>query len=53
MEQTADVLLLQSANVMRKSMSIHAFLPDSWHQRALHHGLLASSMYMFFTLAAC
>ena len=33
--QTADVLLLQSSNVMRKSMSIHALietssLPDSW-----------------------
>ena len=37
-QQTADVLLLQSSNVMSKSMSIHALterssLPDSWHIR--------------------
>ena len=35
-----DVLLLQSSNVMRKSMPIHTLierlsLPDSWHQRGM------------------
>ena len=39
-QQTADVLLLQSSNVMRKSMSIHALidiiLACSWHQRGMH-----------------
>ena len=39
-QQTADVLLLQSSDVMRNSMSIHAltersYLPDSWHQRGM------------------
>ena len=37
-QQTADVLLLQSSNTMRKSMSIHALietssLPDSWQSQ--------------------
>ena len=39
-QQTADILLLQSSNVMRKSMSMHALterssLPDSWDQRGM------------------
>ena len=36
-QQTADVLLPQSSNVMRKSMSIHALtsLPDSRHKRGM------------------
>ena len=56
-QQTADVLLLQSSNVMRKSKSIHALterssLPDSWHKRGMQHNLQANSKYKklkFFT----
>ena len=39
-QQTADILLLQSSNVMGKSMSNHALTersssPDSWHQKSM------------------
>ena len=54
-KQTADILLLWSSK--GKSMSMYALterssLPDSWHQRALHHSLQANSMYKFFTFGS-
>ena len=60
-EMGSRLLTFASAVIKGKSVSMYAltersFLPDSWHQRgmqrALHHGLQASSMYLFFTFGS-
>ena len=60
--QQTDVLLLQSSNVMSKSMSIHALtdrssLPDSWHIRGMQrHCITVCKLALCISsllLAAC
>ena len=60
--EEGTLLLLQSSNVMRKSMSIHALterssLPDSWHQRGVQRHCimvckLAICIAMLFTFGS-
>ena len=53
----SKLLTFASAVIKGKSMPMYALterssLPDSWHQRALHHSLQANSMYKFFTFGS-